>query len=71
DAGEMHYVEVHLLFDDNMLLRDAHRIATEIERAVQASVDRAVLITTHLECQGDHDELHPDGEASDPNAKRA
>ena len=71
DAGEMHYVEVHLLFDDHMLLRDAHRIATEIEHAVQASVDRPVLITTHLECLGDHDELHQHGEASDPNSKRA
>ena len=71
DAGEMHYVEVHLLFADDIMLRDAHRTATEIEHAVQASVDRPVLITTHLECQGDHDELHQHGEASDPNAKRA
>ena len=71
DAGEMHYVEVHLLFADDIMLRDAHRTATEIEHAVQASVDHSVLITTHLECQGDHDELHQHGEASDPNAKRA
>ena len=71
DAGEMHYVEVHLLFDDEIMLRDAHRIATEIEHAVQGSVEHPVLITTHLECQGDHDELHQHGEASDPNSKRA
>lgn len=70
DAGEMHYVEVHLLFDDGIMLRDAHRIATEIEQAVEASVDRPVLITTHLECQGDHDELHQHGEASDPKRIR-
>jgi len=69
DAGDMHYVEVHLLFPDDSMLRDAHRIATMIELAVQDSVDRPVLITTHLECQGDHDELHPHGEASEP--KRA
>ena len=68
DAGEMYYVEVHLLFADDILLRDAHRAATEIERAVQAQVDRPVLITTHLECLGDHDELHSHGEASDPNS---
>ena len=71
DAGEMHYVEVHLLFQDDIMLRDAHRTATEIEHAVQASVDRPVLITTHLECLGDHDELHQHGEATDPNSKRA
>lgn len=71
DAGEMHYVEVHLLFSDDIMLRDAHRIATEIETAVQASVANPVLITTHLECQGDHDELHQHGEASDPHRIRA
>lgn len=71
DAGEMHYVEVHLLFPDDVSLRDAHRTATQIEHAVQGSVDRPVLITTHLECLGDHDELHQHGEASDPNSKRA
>lgn len=70
DAGEMHYVEVHLLFDDDIMLRDAHRIATEIETAVQDSVANPVLITTHLECQGDHDELHQHGEASDPHSIR-
>lgn len=70
DAGEMHYVEVHLLFDDDILLRDAHCTATEIERAVQGSVNRPVLITTHLECLGDHDKLHQHGEASDPNSWR-
>jgi hypothetical protein len=26
---------------------------------VQKSVSHAVMITTHLECVGDHDELHP------------
>ncbi|MEZ5388056.1 MAG: cation diffusion facilitator family transporter [Prosthecobacter sp.] len=71
DAGEMHYVEVHLLFDDDIMLKDAHRTATEIELAVQASVTHPVLITTHLECLGDHDELHRHGEASDPNCERA
>ena len=70
DAGDMHYVEVHLLFDDAIMLKDAHRTATEIELAVQGSVSHPVLITTHLECLGDHDELHQHGEASDPNSKR-
>ncbi|TDU70756.1 cation diffusion facilitator family transporter [Prosthecobacter fusiformis] len=59
DAGEIHYVDVHFLFPDDMLLRDAHRVATEIEAAVEKSVQAPVHITTHLECVGDHDELHP------------
>jgi cation diffusion facilitator family transporter len=60
NAGHVHYVDVHFLFPDDISLRDAHRTATEIECAVQHSVDHQVLITTHLECVGDHDELHPD-----------
>ncbi len=59
DAGQVHYVDVHFLFPDDIFLRDAHRIATEIEWAVEQSVKTPVHLTTHLECVGDHDELHP------------
>ncbi|MDZ4286415.1 MAG: cation diffusion facilitator family transporter [Prosthecobacter sp.] len=59
NAGQAHYVDVHFLFPDEMLLKEAHRLATEIEAAVEKSVDKQVHITTHLECAGDHDEIHP------------
>lgn len=59
DAGHVHYVDVHLLFPDDISLWDAHRAATEIESAVIHSVERKVHITTHLECVGDHENLHP------------
>jgi len=59
NAGHVHYVDVHFLFPDDISLREAHRISTQIESAVQHSVAHEVLITTHLECAGDHDELHP------------
>lgn len=59
NAGHIHYVDVHFLFPDEILLKDAHRLATEIEAAVEKSVDKTVHITTHLECAGDHDEIHP------------
>lgn len=62
DAGQVHYVDVHFLFSDDILLRDAHRIATEIETAVVKAVEEPIHITTHLECEGDHDELHPNDE---------
>lgn len=64
DAGEIHYVDVHFLFPDDMLLKEAHRIATDIEAAVEKSVQARVHITTHLECAEDHDELHPDAPLS-------
>ena len=59
NAGKVHYVDVHFLFPDDIALREAHRIATDIERAVMKSTAQAAHITTHLECVGDHDELHP------------
>jgi len=59
DSGQVHYVDVHFLFPDDMLLREAHRIATEIEAAVERSVEKPVHLMTHLECAGDHEELHP------------
>ena len=59
NAGKVHYVDVHFLFPDDIALREAHRIATDIERAVMKSTVQTVHITTHLECVGDHDELHP------------
>jgi cation diffusion facilitator family transporter len=62
NAGHVHYADVHFLFPDEMLLKDAHRLATEIERAVEQSLPKRVHITTHLECAGDHDEIHPGGE---------
>jgi len=60
DAGSIHWVDVHFLFQGDMSLREAHRLATDIERAVCGSLDKQVVITSHLECADDHDELHPD-----------
>ena len=59
NAGQVHYVDVHFLFPDDITLREAHRIATDIERAVIRGAAQTVHLTTHLECVGDHDELHP------------
>jgi cation diffusion facilitator family transporter len=61
DSGSIHWVEVHLQFPDDISLKAAHRIATEIEREVIQAVEKKVIITTHLECLGDedHDETHP------------
>ena len=60
DSGSIHWVDVHLLFPHDISLRDAHRTATEIETEVRSSVTKTVVITTHLECADDHDDLHPD-----------
>lgn len=62
NVGDAHWVEVHLLFPGQVLLVDAHRVATDIERAVESSVEPQARVTTHLESALDHQELHP-GEA--------
>ena len=59
DAGSVHWVDVHFLFKGDISLREAHRVATVIERAVHRAVDKQVVITSHLECEDDHEELHP------------
>ena len=55
NIGDAHWVELHLEFPPDILLRDAHRAATEIEQAVEARVRPAAQVITHLECVGDHD----------------
>ena len=56
NIGDAHLVELHLTFPDDTLLRDAHRVATEIEDALEKSIHPAAQVITHLECEGDHDE---------------
>jgi divalent metal cation (Fe/Co/Zn/Cd) transporter len=59
NLGDAHWVEVHLLFPEDSSLAEAHRIATEIERVVETTLEPRAYVTTHLECASDHDALHP------------
>jgi len=55
NVGDAHWVELHLDFPAEILLRDAHRAATEIEEALESRIRPAAQVITHLECVGDHD----------------
>jgi len=55
NIGDAHWIEMHLEFPTDILLRDAHRAATEIEEAVEGRIRPAAQVITHLECVGDHD----------------
>jgi cation diffusion facilitator family transporter len=57
--GDAHSVEVHLLFPAGASLARAHRLATEIEQAVEINLKPRAYVTTHLECASDHETLHP------------
>lgn len=50
NIGDAHLVELHLDFPPDILLRDAHRIATEIEDALEKNIRPAAHVITHLEC---------------------
>lgn len=57
-VGTTHWVAFHLLFPDEILLVDAHRIATEIEDTLMAQNECTLHILTHLETISDHDIIH-------------
>ncbi len=58
NTGDMHLVELHLLFPEGVLLREAHRTATAIELAVGVGLNSRARVTTHLECAADHAHSH-------------
>jgi cation diffusion facilitator family transporter len=58
NIGDAILVDLHLVFPAHILLRDAHRVATEIEDALERSIHPAAQVITHLECEGDHGEQH-------------
>jgi cation diffusion facilitator family transporter len=49
ESGETIWVDFHLLFPKNILLENAHNCATEIENKIKASLNKKVIITSHLE----------------------
>ena len=49
ERGETIWVDFHLLFPKNILLENAHNCATEIENKIKASLNKKVIITSHLE----------------------
>ena len=62
NIGDAHLVELHLSFTRDILLRDAHAVATQIEETVERTIHPAAHVITHLECDGDHDDSHSPAE---------
>lgn len=62
--GDGHWVDFHLVFDDDTTVRDAHEIATDFEREVRDEMGPSTIVTTHLEPIVDHVRIHghPPGE---------
>jgi cation diffusion facilitator family transporter len=56
--GDGHWVDFHLVFADETTVRDAHAIASEIEREIRDEVGPSTIVTTHLEPAEDHERIH-------------
>ncbi len=63
--GFSYDVDVHLMFPDSMPIRDAHRIATGVEHAIQKALPPSAHVTTHLEPRDDHRNIHPGASVDD------
>lgn len=57
-SGDTTWVELHLVFDDDIDLKDAHQEATVLERKLIDALQTDAVITIHLEPEADHDESH-------------
>ena len=66
DIGGTLDVDVDLLFPDEMSIKQAHLIATEIERALQKEIQGKAIITTHLEPIRHHTQIHPKSQIPQP-----
>ncbi|MEQ9823262.1 MAG: cation diffusion facilitator family transporter [Puniceicoccaceae bacterium] len=59
DVGDTLDIDVDLLFPDQMSIKQAHEIATDIEQAMAASIQGKAIISTHLEPAKHHAQIHP------------
>ncbi len=58
-SGRMHWVELHLVFPDEMSVHEAHAIATTVEADLAASLEPEGRVITHLEPRSaEHEEEH-------------
>jgi len=57
--GYSYDIDVHLVFPDMLPIKDVHRMATEIELAIQKELRPSAHVTTHLEPRDDHKNIHP------------
>lgn len=57
-SGNTTWVELHVIFDDDISLKEAHHEATVLERKLIDSLNTDAVITIHLEPYDAHDETH-------------
>lgn len=68
--GDGHWVDFHLVFEDQTSVRDAHEVATEIEKEIRDELGKSTVVTSHLEPAQDHERIHghAPGEPESPDS---
>jgi cation diffusion facilitator family transporter len=57
-SGQTTWIELHLIFDTEITLQDAHDLATKTERRLIDALKGDAIVTIHLEPEEPHDEIH-------------
>lgn len=57
-TGDGFRIELHLLFPDELSIKEAHRQATIIEGQIESAIETPVFVTTHLEPAIAHEDHH-------------
>lgn len=57
-SGHKVLIELHLLFNEDLKLKEAHEIACELEASIKKMLAMPVEIFTHLEPKKNHDQTH-------------
>lgn len=67
--GDGHWVDFHLVFDDDTTVRDAHEIASDFEREICEEMGPSTIVTTHLEPRDDHARIHGHPPGASPSLR--
>ena len=57
-TGHTTWVELHVLMDDNLTLKDAHQISTILEKRIMNAVNGDAVVTLHMEPEHEHEKAH-------------
>jgi cation diffusion facilitator family transporter len=57
-TGRTTWVELHVLMDDDLALKEAHRISTLLEKRIMNAVDGDAVVTLHMEPEHEHEHAH-------------
>src|SRR5664280_2571489 len=69
NTGNRIIIDLHLLFPFQMLVGDAHRMATDLEQRLPSALRMPCEVVTHLESLEDHGVVHPDSILARPAQK--